>query len=53
MKKFAIYYHGNSEDVEVHGFVNSDWAREINGRRSTNGYVFRLFGGEVSWMRMK
>lgn len=28
-------------------------ARDIDGRRSTNGYVFRLFGGAISWMRRK
>ena len=50
---FSIYYHGNSEDVEVHGFIDSDWARDINGRRSTNGYVLKLFGGVVSWMSRK
>ena len=50
---FSIYYHGNSEDVGVHGFVDSDWVGEIDGRRSTNGYVFRLFGGALSWMSKK
>ena len=50
---FSIYYHGNYEDVKVHGFINSDWAREINSRRLTSGYVFRLFGGAVHSMRRK
>ena len=29
-KYFNIFYHGNSEDVEVHGFVDSDWAGDID-----------------------
>jgi hypothetical protein len=45
---FAIFYHGNSEDVGVHGFVDSDWVGEINGISSTSGYVFKLFRGAVS-----
>ena len=45
---FAIYYHGNSKDVGVHGFNDSDWAGDIDGRKSTSGYVFILFGGVVN-----
>ena len=50
---FAVFYHGNSEDVGVHGFIDSDWDGEIDDRRSTSGYVFILFGGVVIWMRRK
>ena len=49
----VIYYHGNSEEVKFHGLVNSDWAGDINRRRSTSGYVFRLFGCVISWMSRK
>eukprot|EP00253_Pinus_taeda_P027833 PITA_27833 len=30
-----------------------DWARDLDQRRSTSGYVFNLFGGVVSWMSKK
>ena len=53
MTNFAIYYHGNSKDVGVHDFVDSDWAGDIHGIRSTNDYVFGLFGGAISWMSRK
>ena len=36
--------------LEIHGFVDADWARDIDRRRSTSGYLFSLFGGAVSWM---
>ena len=49
----AIYYHGNYEEVRVHGFVDSDWDGDVNGRRSTSAYVFILFGVVVSWMNRK
>eukprot|EP00253_Pinus_taeda_P024883 PITA_24883 len=31
----------------------SDWAGDLDQRRSTSGYVFNLFGGAVSWMSKK
>ena len=37
---FSIFYHGNSQDVRVNGFVDSDWDGKIAGRRLTSGYVF-------------
>ena len=53
MIDFAICYHGNSEDIEVHGFVKSNWDKDIDSRRLTSGYLFIMFGGAVSWMRRK
>ena len=50
---FSIRYHGNFEDIGVHSFVDFDWPGDINDRRSTSGYVFKLFGGVVSWMSRK
>jgi len=39
--------------LDIHGFVDVDWARDLDQRRSTSGYVFNLFGGVVSWMSKK
>jgi hypothetical protein len=39
--------------VDIHGFVDADWAGDLDRRRSTSGYVFNLFGGEISWMRKR
>jgi len=36
--------------LDIHGFVDADWAGDLDQRRSTSGYVFSLFGGAVSWM---
>jgi hypothetical protein len=36
--------------VDIHGFVDADWARDLDRRRSTSRYVFNLFGGAISWM---
>ena len=51
---YSICYHGNSfgslHSVCIHGFVDSDWAGDIDRRRSTSAYVFTMFGGAISWM---
>src|SRR5271168_4069533 len=39
--------------LDIRGFVDVDWARDLDQRRSTSGYVFNLFGGAVSWMSKK
>ena len=36
--------------LDICGFVDADWAGDLDQRRSTSGYVFSLFGGAVSWM---
>ena len=39
--------------LDIHGFVDPDWAGDLDLRRYTSGYVFNLFGGAVSWMSKK
>eukprot|EP00253_Pinus_taeda_P014285 PITA_14285 len=39
--------------LDIPGFVDADWAGDLDQRRSTSGYVFNLFGGAVSWMSKK
>ena len=36
--------------LDIRGFVDADWAGDLDQRRSTSGYSFSLFGGAVSWM---
>ncbi len=38
-----------SEDSLVTGYVDSDYAGDLDKRRSTTGYVFIMAGGPVSW----
>jgi hypothetical protein len=52
-KDYAICYQGkpgNGSERDVHGFVDVDWAGDLDRRRSTNGYVFKKFGGAINWM---
>eukprot|EP00253_Pinus_taeda_P036138 PITA_36138 len=45
---YCITYNKSSEFVC--GYVDSDFARDLDKRRSTSGYVFTLAGGAISWM---
>jgi Reverse transcriptase (RNA-dependent DNA polymerase) len=55
-KKLLRYVHGTT-DFGVHfgeaeglqGYCDSDYAGELDTRRSTSGFVFTLHGGAVSW----
>ena len=52
----AICYQGRvGPDIvlDVHEFVDVDWAGDLDHRRYTSGYVFNLFGGAISWMSKK
>ena len=45
---YCITYNKSSEFVC--GYVDSDFAGDLDKRRSTSGYVFTLAGGAISWM---
>ena len=36
-------------DTELHGFCDSDWASDIDSRKSTTGYIFFIGASPVSW----
>lgn len=52
--QYALCYHGHlvgsQRTISIQGYVVSDWAGDIDSRRSTNGYIFMLNGGAISWM---
>ena len=37
------------ENVALHGYSDADFARDIDDRKSTSGYVFKLSNGAISW----
>eukprot|EP00253_Pinus_taeda_P026354 PITA_26354 len=50
---YSLCYQGRprlDRVLDIHGFVDANWAGDLDQRRSTNGYVFNLFGGAVNWM---
>jgi hypothetical protein len=53
---YGLCYQGRpglDRVLEIHGFVDADWARDMDRRISKSGYVFNLFGGATSWMRKR
>jgi hypothetical protein len=50
---YGLCYQGRSRldnVLEIHGFVDADWVGDLDHIRSTCGYVFNLFRGEIGWM---
>jgi hypothetical protein len=33
----------------LHGFIDADWASNVNNWKSTSSFVFMLGGGAISW----
>eukprot|EP00253_Pinus_taeda_P034263 PITA_34263 len=53
---YGLCYQGRpglDRVLDICGFVDADWAGDLDQRRSISGYVFNLFGGAVSWMSKK
>ena len=50
---YGLCYQGRrglDRVLDIYGFVDADWARDLDQRRYTSGYVFNLFRGIVNWM---
>ena len=49
---YGLCYQGRlglDRVLDIRGFIDADWAGDLDQRRSTSGYVFNLFVGAVSW----
>ncbi|KAL6184287.1 hypothetical protein ACLB2K_045691 [Fragaria x ananassa] len=46
-------FYKRSDATELAAYTDSDYAGDIDDRRSTSGYVFMLNGGAVSWASKK
>ena len=43
----------NHRNLEVHGFIDADWAGNPNDRKSTVGYFTFVGGNLVTWRSKK
>ena len=40
------------DELSVMGYMDADYAGDLNDRRSTTGYVFTFAGGPICWRPM-
>nr|KYP50512.1 Retrovirus-related Pol polyprotein from transposon TNT 1-94 [Cajanus cajan] len=46
-------FYDKDIDVNLVGYIDSDWAGDIETRKSTSGYAFNLGSGTISWSLKK
>jgi hypothetical protein len=50
---FALQYGGAENGLELVGWTDSDWASDLDTRRSIAGFTLDLNGGSISWSSKK
>ena len=53
VSNMKLVFGGDSTPLTLSGFLDADWANDINDRRSVGGYVFLLAGAAISWSSQK
>lgn len=49
---YGVFY-GRSSNTNLLGYTDSDYARDMEDRKSTSGYVFMLNGAAICWSSRK
>uniref|UniRef100_A0A5S6QU80 Reverse transcriptase Ty1/copia-type domain-containing protein n=1 Tax=Trichuris muris TaxID=70415 RepID=A0A5S6QU80_TRIMR len=49
MSSCEAHYGKTSDGFQLKAFCDSDWAGDVEDRRSTSGYVLTLYNGPVAW----
>ncbi|GKV29955.1 hypothetical protein SLEP1_g38828 [Rubroshorea leprosula] len=49
---FGLFYK-KGDQTDLVGFTDSDYARDLDDRKSTSGFVFMLGSGAISWSSKK
>lgn len=47
----GITYKSGGNDFVLEGYLDADFAGDVETRRSTTGYVFMLANNPVTWQR--
>lgn len=51
--KDPMFVYSNSNDLEIVGYVNFDFAGSFSDMKSISSYKFKMTGGAVSWGSVK
>ena len=46
---YCLTFDANDASLKLQGYSDSNWACDVDTRRSTSGYIFQLAGFTVSW----
>lgn len=49
----GLVYAREDESKPLVGYVDSDWASDLEDRKSVTGFIFKVFGSSVSWASRK
>lgn len=49
----GLEYHRNENNLNLWCYVNADWGGDTVDRKSTSGYVFKVFGNTLAWYTKK
>ncbi|KAL8137868.1 hypothetical protein V2J09_003869 [Rumex salicifolius] len=52
-QEFGILYRKQEKGQDLIAYTDSDYARDLDDRRSTSGYVFFLASGAIAWSSKK
>ena len=47
---FGLKFSNDDSERQLYGFSDADWAGDIDARRSTSGYVFKIANSTVSFV---
>lgn len=50
--EYKLFYPNDDNNLLV-GYADADWAGDLEGRKSTTGYLFKIVGCVVSWTTRK
>jgi len=48
----GIFYEAKSQ-LQIHGYIDADWAGNVSDRRSISGFMFSFGSGAISWSSKK
>ena len=50
---FGLKYVPGENDCDAHGYSDANWAGDVDTRRSTSGYIFKVADVTISWSSKK
>ncbi|XP_043469909.1 uncharacterized mitochondrial protein AtMg00810-like [Leptopilina heterotoma] len=51
--EMVLFFEPNKSKIILQGFVDSDWGGDTTDRKSTSGFVFKMYDCTISWASRK